>query len=271
MMGFWTLFKSGILLDLYFFKNNRSQLISMFAWPYIILLLILGMGFLFGSAKSFKSNVGMDADPVVFFVASTLIAMTSISVMWQAGGIILTHRWLGTLSYVLIAPYRTAVIMIMSYIPRYLLWSFLQLAEFVPLLLWREGFAAGLYDSFIISLAIVAGMLPLLGFAVIFGAFLLTIKEESNILSWLNPVILILSGAFYPITLFPRWVRLISMLLPTTYTFQLAQLSSLLGAPKLAEVTFLTAVLLGMALLYNSLSYATMERAERSAMKSGAV
>ncbi len=270
-MGLWTLLKSGLVLDIYFFKNNRAQLVSMFAWPYILLALMLGMGFLFGSAETFKSNVGVEADPVVFFIASTLVAMASMSVMWEVGGTVLYHRWIGTLPYVLIAPYRTSITLVMSYVPRYLLWSFMQLAEFIPVLVWREGLVGGLTDTLVMGLAIVVGMLPLLGFAAIFSAFLLTIKEETNILGWLNPIILILSGAFYPAYLFPAWARLLSMLLPTTYTFELARLSSLLGAPKLAEMTFLIAVLFGMSFLYNALSFTLMGKAESRALRSGAV
>ncbi len=270
-MGLLSLLKSGVLLDIYFFKNNRAELVSFLTWPYILLILMLGMGFIFGSAQTFKSNVKVNADPVVFFVASTLIAMASMSVMWEVGGAVLTHRWSGTLPYVLLAPYRTSITLVMSYVPRYLLWSSIQLAEFVPLLIWREGILGGVQDTLIMALAIVIGMLPLLGFSAIFGSFLLTLKEESNILSWLNPIILILSGAFYPAYLFPAWARLLSDLIPTTYTFELARLASLVGAPKLAEITFLIAILLGMSLLYNLASYAALGRAERKALRKGAV
>ncbi len=270
-MGWITLLKSGVILDIYFFKNNRAQLISMLSWPYIFLILMLGMGFLFGSEETFRSNVGVRADPVIYFVASTLIAMASLSVMWEVGGSVLFHRWVGTLPYLLVAPHRTSTTLVMSYVPRYLLWSFVQLLEFLPVIVWREGLVNGLASSLIMGLAIVVGMLPLLGFAAILSSFLLTVKEETNVLSWVTPVVLILSGAFYPAYLFPAWARLLSMLLPTTYTFELARLSSLLGAPKLAEMTTLIAVLLGMSLLYNVLSISMMGKAEGRAMRSGAV
>ncbi len=270
-MSFLALLKSGVVLDLYFFKNNRAQMFSFLAWPYILLVLMLGIGFIFGSAETFKSNVRMEADPVVFFVASTLVAMASMSVMWEVGGTVLSHRWTGTLPYILLAPYRTSLTLVMSYIPRYLLWSTIQLAEFVPLLIWREGVVGGLQDALIMALAIVVGMLPLLGFSAIFSSLLLTLKEESNILGWLNPIILILSGAFYPAYLFPAWARLLSQLLPTTYTFELARLASLIGAPKLAEMTFLIAILLGMSLLYNMISYTALGKAESKALRKGVV
>ncbi len=270
-MSILNLLKSGVTLDIYFFKNNRAELISFLTWPYILLTLMLGMGFIFGSTQTFKSNVKVNADPIVFFVASTLIAMESMSVMWEVGGAVLTHRWSGTLPYMLLAPYRTSTTLVMSYVPRYLLWSSIHLTEFVPLLIWREGILGGIQDVLIITLAIVIGMLPLLGFSAIFGSYLLTLKEESNILSWLNPIVLILSGAFYPAYLFPAWARILSGLIPTTYTFELARLASLIGAPKLAEITFLIAILLGMSLLYNLASYSALGKAEKKALKKGVV
>ncbi|MEM4581198.1 MAG: ABC transporter permease [Candidatus Korarchaeum sp.] len=269
-MSLLSLFKSGVLLDLYFVKNNKANLVAFLLWPYLTLLLILGAGLFLGSAQSFRVNVGSDVDPIAFFVSSTLIASASLSVMWDVGGSVLLHRWAGTLPYVLLSPHRTSTILVMSYIPRYVFWSFIQLAEFLPILLWRKGLGAML-DAGVIALAMLVGVLPLLGFSAIFASFLLVLREESNVLSWLNPVILILSGAFYPSHLFPLWARLLSQLLPTTHTFELARLSALMSGPILRDALVIMGVLLGMAALYNALSYAAMGEAERKALGSGSI
>ncbi len=270
-MSLASLFKSGIFLDLYFVKNNRANLIAFLLWPYLMLILILGAGFLFGSTQSFRSNVGEDVDPIVFFVSSTLIASASLSVMWDVGGAVLFHRWAGTLPYVLLAPYRTSVILVMAYIPRYILWSFIQLAEFLPPLILRKGIYALIIDLPILSVSLIVGMLPLLGFSAIFASILLVTKEESNILSWLNPIILILSGAFYPSYLFPLWARIISQALPTTHTFELARLTALISAPGVREVILIIGILLGMSFLYNALSYTMIGKAEEKALGSGSI
>jgi ABC-2 type transport system permease protein len=269
-MSLASLFKSGVFLDLYFVKNNRANLISFLLWPYLMLILMLGAGLLFGSTQSFRSNVG-DVDPIVFFVSSTLIASASLSVMWDVGGAVLFHRWAGTLPYVLLAPYRTSIILVMAYIPRYILWSFIQLAEFLPPLIIRKGIYALIIDLPILSISLIVGMLPLLGFSAIFASILLITKEESNILSWLNPIILILSGAFYPSYLFPLWAKIISQALPTTHTFELARLSALMSTPGAREVILIIGILLGMSVLYNALSYAMLGKAEERALGSGSI
>ncbi|MCS7103148.1 MAG: ABC transporter permease, partial [Candidatus Korarchaeum sp.] len=207
---------------------------------------------------------------IMFFVTSTLIASASLSVMWDVGGSVLLHRWVGTLPYVMIAPHRVSKTLVMSYIPRYVFWNFLQLAEFLPLILWRRGLST-VVDVGIIVLAMLVGMLPLLGFSAIFASLLLVIKEESNFLNWLNPIILILSGAFYPTYLFPLWARLLSQLLPTTYTFELARLSAIISTSVVREAVTIIGILLGMTVFYNTLSYLAVGGAERRALRSGSI
>jgi len=266
-----TLLKSGIVLDLYFLKNNRSTFLSMLIWPYLTLGLILGMGYVFGSAESFKQNLGMEVNPLTYFIASTLAAMVSLDVMWGVGGSVLEHRWIGTLPYLLLSPNRTSVTLVLTYVPRYLLNAGIQLTEFLPLILITEGLSKGLFKVCIMSLAVTLGMLPMLGFSALFTSFLLSIKEESNVLGWLTPLILLFSGAFYPAYLLPGWARLISKSLPSTYTIELARLSAMIGSPELRKMTLLIGMLVAMSAIYNSISGLLIRAGEKKAMREGAV
>ncbi len=266
-----TLIKSGILLDLYFFKNNRLAFISMLFWPYLTLALIVGAGRAFGSPESFRQNVGLQVNPLTYFAASTLAAMVSIDVMWGVGGSVLEHRWIGTLPYILLTPSRTSVVLVLTYIPRYLLNAGIQLVEFAPLILLVEGLSKGTLKLVIMLLAVTIGMLPLLGFSALFASFLLTVKEESNVLGWLNPLILLFSGAFYPAYLLPRWAYLVSRMLPSTYTIELARLSTIIGSPGLRRISFLIGILVAMSIFYNSISGFLIKTGERKAMKEGAI
>ena len=270
-MGLRTLLKSGIVLDMYFFKNNRFAFVSMLIWPYLILGLILGMGALFGSAESFRENVGAAVNPLTYFVASTLAAMVSLDVLWGVGGSVLHHRWIGTLPYILLTPHRTSVTLVLTYVPRYLLTAGIQLAEFAPLILMTEGVGSGALKLGVMALAVTVGMLPILGFSALFASFLLSIKEETNVLSWVNPLILLFSGAFYPAYLLPKWARLISVALPSTYTIELARLSALMGSPELRKVTALIGILVAMSAVYNLVSGLVIQAGERRAMREGAI
>ncbi len=270
-MSLKTLIKASFVQTIYFLKNVRAMFAVYILWPYLMLGLILGAGFMFGSASSFKQKVGVNVDPVVFFIASTVVSLVSISVMWGIAGSVLELRWIGALPYVMLAPHRFSITIVVSYIPSYLLISAMQILEFAPLIIFIEGWQMGLFKIAILFLALIIGMLPLMGFSALFASILISIREESNVLSWLNPIILLFSGAFYPAYLLPRWAQFISWLLPSTYTIELARLSALIGAPKLSTITFMIGILLGMTLIYNSIASALMGAGERKALREGII
>ena len=270
-MSAWTLLKSGFALQFYFMRNNRAALVSSLVWPYLTLGLLLGMGAFFGSPEHLSQKVGARVNYVTYFVASTVAAMTSLDLLWGVGGSVLHHRWAGTLPYILLSPEGTSATLVLSYVPRYLLSAGIQLAEFAPLILLVEGGAPGASKVAVMALAVTLGMLPALGFAALFASLMLMVKEESNILGWLNPLILLFSGAFYPAYLLPVWARAISYALPTTYTIELARLASVIGSPEMRGVALLAGVLAAMSVVYNAASSVAVEAGERRAMREGAV
>ncbi|RLF24348.1 MAG: hypothetical protein DRN15_02880 [Thermoprotei archaeon] len=272
MGRFLTLMKSGIMLDLYWLKNNRASFISMMLWPYLMLGLVLGMGFIFGSSEAFQRNIGLKVNPITYFVASTVVVMACLGIMWDVGGNVLFLKWIGALPYVIVAPHRISMTLILSYIPRYLFLTMFQLLEFIPLIFLVEGIKQGIFKLGVMVLALTLGMLPLLGFSALFAiVFMVTGEEESNLLSWLNPLILLFSGAFYPVALLPYWAQLIAWALPSTYTIELARLSALMGSPRFAQIIFLMGILLGMAMFYNLVAYSFIGVGERRALKKGAL
>ncbi len=269
-MGALTLVKAGLYSEINFMKNNRASFIAGLVWPYLLLGFMVGAGLLLGSEHNFKVNLKVDANPLLFFVASTFVASISLNVMWQVGGSVLFYRWVGVLPYVLLAPHRPSTIIVLEYLPKYFLNSLIMLSEFLPLIFLTEGLVEGVLDVSILLLAMVLGMLPLIGFSAILASFLLTTEEESNFMSWLNPLILILSGAYYPAYLFPQWMQMVSQILPTTVTLEIARLIALMNT-EFSHVIFLAGVLLGMAMFYNGLSLPMIERAERKALREGVI
>lgn len=270
-MRMLSVLKSGVLLDIYFFKNNRSTLISLMLWPYLMLGMLLGFGLIFGSTSAFKENIGMDVNPITYFVSSTVVIMACLGLLWDVAGSVLELRWLGALPYVILAPYRISLTLILSYVPRYLLISVIYLLEFTPLIILVEGLADGILKLGVIFTALTLGMLPMIGFAGLLAVLFIMMEEESNVLSWLNPLIMLFSGAFYPAYLLPHWAQTISRILPSTYTIEMARLAALMGSPSMARITFLMGLLIGFAVLYNILAYSLMGAGERRAMQRGAI
>ncbi len=269
-MRVMNLIKAGFYLNISYMRNNRASFIAGLIWPYLLMGFMLGAGMILGNEQNFRANLGAEVNPLLFFVASTFVASVSLNVMWEMGGAILFYRWVGVLPYIFVAPYRPSTILIFEYLPKYLLNSLILLTEFLPLILLTEGIFEGLLDVSVLVFAMTLGMLPLVGFAAILASFLLTTEEESNFMSWLNPLILILSGAYYPAYLFPQWMQIISQVLPTTFTLEIARLIALMNTD-FRHVIFLSGVLLGMAIFYNGLSLPIIERAERKALKEGVI
>jgi len=263
------LFRAGLYLNYTFYKNLRLEFLTFIISPYLFWGMILVLGYIFGSSQAFSKKVGAQVDPVMFYTASVVIASSSMNIMYQITGSVIFMRWSGTLSYHILSPYRMSTLFIILHIPRYLLRSTISILSFVPPIIFMEGLYDGITKIAILFLAMIVGMLPLLGFSVILASILLIIREQTNVFNWLSPLILIFSGAYYPAYLLPKWAQFISKILPTTYTLELARTCSIIGSPNINQIVFMIALLLGITCLYNGASFLFVGKAEKIATKHG--
>ncbi len=261
--------KAGLYLNYTFYKNLRLQFFTIIIQPYLFWGMILALGYMFGSSQTFSRKVGMNINPVMFYLASVVVSSSSMNIMYQISGSVIYMRWSGILPYHILSPYRMSTLFIILHIPRYLLRSMISIVSFIPPIIFMEGIYNGMFKISILFLAVTVGMLPLLGFSVILASILLMVHEQTNIFTWLRPLILIFSGAYYPAYLLPEWAQLISYILPTTYTIELARTCSIIGAPNLRYMTFLIGLLLGFTGIYNSITYIFVDKSERIARKYG--
>ncbi|MFX1249548.1 MAG: ABC transporter permease [Promethearchaeota archaeon] len=67
------------------------------------------------------------------------------------------------------------------------------------------------------ALLFVIGVFPLFGLSLIFGAAVLRFKDVNSLISVVNWVFSFLLGVFYPITVFPVILQLLSLILPLTW------------------------------------------------------
>ena len=72
------------------------------------------------------------------------------------------------------------------------------------------------------------GLIPLYGLSLFFGAIILRFKESNAILNMMQWVGSFLMGIFFPVLIFPPWLRLIAWLFPPTWMVNGAR-SALLG------------------------------------------
>lgn len=73
-------------------------------------------------------------------------------------------------------------------------------------------------DSFVIAfLFLIVGMIPIYGLALGFGALVLKFKDMDSIQGIITMFLSMLMGAFFPISVFPRILQYIAILIPATW------------------------------------------------------
>ena len=64
---------------------------------------------------------------------------------------------------------------------------------------------------------VLVGLVPLYSLTLLFGAVILKVKEANALVSLMQWVVIFLMGVYYPITIFPPLVKLLSLLFPPTW------------------------------------------------------
>ena len=265
------LFKSGAYFMVCWWKNNKSSFLMNLLWPYLWIGFMYGFGKLFGSVEAFKSNVGINTHPILFYAYCTIAAFSSLAVFGDVASKFIWLRWEGLLEYIMLSPNSILLIALGDSLIPYLTTNILLGLEVFPLMIYVEGFKVAIFKLLALYGLLIIGSLPLFGLATILASLTLGLKEETNIFAFLNPLILILSGIFYPITVFPRLVQYIAKALPQTYLFEVARTLSRIGMPEVATMILALEALFLLTALYNTVSYPITFKAENFAKRRGAI
>ena len=262
-----SILRAQFLAEISWYKNNKWMLASMFFWPYLMILIILGIGSLYGSIEEYKSRLGIH-NPLLYMLASSMIAMSSVGIVDTVATFSLWNRWIGTLQYILLTPTKTWKVLLASGVPGSILSIIITLAAVTPGSLYLEGLVGGLKMVVVFGLMLL-GMLPLLGLAAIISSVMLVVKEESNIVSSLNPLLILLSGVFYPIEVLPRILQVASIIVPSKYVVDAAKILATYHIPeaKLLFVAVYTLTLLTLA--YNTVAMGILGKVEERVRKVG--
>ncbi|MEB2836874.1 MAG: ABC transporter permease [Desulfurococcales archaeon] len=267
MASLRALVRAELSIQWWWLKNNRAMLVLSFVWPYMAVLVLLAMGYAYGSVENMARRLGVD-EPVVYLMAASMVAFAASGIIDNASGVAQWHRWLGTLPYIYSAPHRFPVYLVVSGFAGSLFIAFTNLAAMLPGALLVGGARAGLGLLAVFAVMILAS-LPLVGIAVAAALSSLLAREEGNVLSFLNPLLLLLSGVFYPLDLLPRILRWASALVPVRYVVEAARMAATLSQGPLRAVVVASYYLAVMVAVYNLLSIGAVERLEARARRSG--
>ncbi|HVL90599.1 MAG TPA: ABC transporter permease [Actinomycetota bacterium] len=104
-------------------------------------------------------------------------------------------------------------------------------------------------------LALVLSSLAFAGFGILVAAVVLVIQQGAQLTRWISAGMGLLSGVFFPIELFPRWLQLIAQASPLSHAVEALRGSMLLRrsaadlAPDLIALGVMAALLIPLSLL----------------------
>lgn len=105
-------------------------------------------------------------------------------------------------------------------------------------------------------------------FGIISAAFTIVFKRSNPMTVLINSTASVFSGVFFPILIFPPWLRIISYLLPFTYALR-ALRGALMGSATLTDMALDIAILLGFAVVLIPLSIWALRYAIRRLKDTG--
>lgn len=260
-------FRAQLHATIYWYKNNKWMLFSMFIWPYLMVGMLFALGSIIGDVNVYSQRMGI-ANPALFLLSASVVAMSSISIVDAVAGFALYNRWLGTLSYIVLSPIKTPKLFIAAGIPESLISATITISAVAPAAIYFEGLVGGLKLLLVLAV-IVAGMIPMLGLSVIAASLLLVVKEESNIINSLIPFILLVSGVFYPIAVLPSFLQSVSQAIPTKYVVDAAKLVARFQSPSGAAILSFFYILAIMGIAYNMMALLAIGKAHEAVKRKG--
>ncbi len=213
--------KAVFKLNWYLTSRYKGWFLFFTVFPvmFSVLPIFLGRAVAGGSARasqSFYQYTGTE-NYVVYMIVGSSIWVFAISSLWGFGMWLREQQMTGTLEQLLLAPVNPFLLLVGEEIFNLLL-SAVQFT--IALTIGSALFGALgellnfrlLYSAGILLL----GMIPMYGLSMVFGGVIIKLKEAGAIIGILQMALGFLMGIFYPLTLLPLWVRIISVLFPLT-------------------------------------------------------
>ncbi len=228
------------------FSRAKHLVAVQAAWPYIIVAVIVALGEAYGDLEVYARNVGVD-NPMLFLFTASAVALSSLSAVTYTASSIIWARWLGTLEYVALSSPSIAVYVAASGFAGASLTTLTVYLSVAPAVAYFGGL-----EDLKVALALAGltllGLASLLAVGVLAGLASVALRLESNVLEFIPPLLVLLSGVFYPVWILPPLLEAASKLVPLYYVVEAAKLyTSVAGASLEAAAPVYLAALLGLA------------------------
>ncbi len=245
-------FRAEFMLTLTDITRRKLLLITMIAYPYVLAMFIVLIGSSVGSYSSFKLRLGMD--PIPFFVMASYLMMTVLGVIDEVLWRPVHDSMIGTFTYVILSPINRVTFYLIVPLPRLALSTLLNAPTLLPIMLIYYGTLALLITGLVVSFALISAFLMISFSVLVLGTFYYLLGQNWRLLNIVRPLLLIVTGIYYPRYLMPLTLKLISTLLPSSSTVELLY-RILLNVPTTTQyVLSLIGVATALALIYLPLS-----------------
>ena len=155
-------------------------------------------------------------DPLAFFILGAATMSVISEALWRFGTFIRWQQRVGTLESLLLTPADTTSILagISLYSMTRAMITFFGFITISDLVLHLGLLGPRLLPGIVL---IFLGVVPVFGMSMMLGVFVLWFREVGNVVSIVEWGLYTISGVLYPVWFFPRAIRVISALLPSTW------------------------------------------------------
>ncbi len=167
------------------------------------------------AAANFERNTGT-ANYVAYLLIGSNVFMLVSGTLWNIGYWLRREQETGTLEALYLAPTGRGSILvgIWLYGTLRMLLNFVVAFAF-GMLVFRVNPLEG--DIVLAMVFLIIGFIPLFGISLLYGAMILRIKEADALIRLAQWVVSFLMGLFFPIAIFPTWLRIVALLFPPTW------------------------------------------------------
>ena len=167
------------------------------------------------AAANFQQNTGT-ASYVPYLLIGSNVFMIVSGTMWNVGYWMRREQETGTLEALYLAPTGRGSILLGIALYGMIRTLFNFVAAFtLGSIVFRVNPLQG--DILLALVFLLVGMVPLFGISLLYGAAILRIKEANALIRLAQWAVSLLMGLFFPIAVFPTWLRVAALLFPPTW------------------------------------------------------
>jgi len=227
---------------------------------------VLVIGYGLGGVSYFTERTGVD--PVLFYVAGSFIMLSIMAVsddlMWRPD----FDHWMGTLPYVLLSPVKRMYRYIAIPLPRLTLVLLLGLVSVVPVFTLMHGLGGLVEALLVIGIGALASLSFIPVSLLVMGLLYRSTGENWRVLNIVRPLLMVLTGVYYPRYMMPWVARLVTYLIPSSNSVEAVQrLLATLGVDEYSWM--LIGLTVALAVIYLPIGVRSVLKWEGKLLKAG--